>query len=253
MRQPLTVIITTFNESANLKDLLETLQWAEEIMIVDSFSTDNTLEIARQYTDFILEHEYINAAAQKNWAIPQATHNWVLIMDADERLPLELQKEIQNTLESPDKSAYRLKLNNYFMGQRVKYSGWQNDTVIRLFKRDECRYEEKFVHADMITNGEIGELKHPYLHYTYRDISHFLAKMERYARWSAIDYAPKTPKVTLFHLWIKPAFRFFKHYILKLGFLDGRVGFIISAIMAWGVFLRYLNIIEQRDGVNFTK
>ncbi len=249
MRAAVTVIITTYNESLNIRAILENVKWAEEIMIVDSFSTDDTLDIAREYTDFIVQHEYINAAAQKNWAIPQATHDWVLIMDADERLPAELQAEIQQTLEAPDKSAYRLRLHNYFMGKRVRYSGWQNDTVVRLFKRDECRYEEKYVHADMITQGEIGELQHPYLHYTYRDMAHFLAKMERYARWSAIDYAPKTPRVTLYHLWVKPAFRFFKHYFLKLGFLDGKVGFVISKIMAWGVFLRYINIIEQRNNI----
>ena len=230
-----------------MRELLESVKWADEIMVVDSFSTDETVEIAREYTDFILQRKYTTPANQKNWAIPQATHPWILLLDADERVTPNLKKEILQTIENqPKEVAFWISRENYFMQKRVKYSGWQNDAVIRLFRRDECRYENKAVHEEIETQGKVGRLKAKLTHNTYKDMAHFLEKMQRYARLSAQDYAPKTPRVTLYHLWLKPAFRFFKHYILKLGFLDGKVGFIISAIMAWGVFLRYVNIIENR-------
>ncbi len=244
---PITVIIPCYNETQNMRDLLKSVKWADEIMVVDSFSTDDTVTIAREYTDVILQRKYINSANQKNWAIPQATHEWILLVDADERVPPELKAEIMEVLSNePEEAAFWIGRENYFMGKLVRYSGWQNDAVIRLFRRDACRYEEKAVHAEIITTGNIGRLKHRLIHNTYRDMAHFMDKMNRYARLSALDYAPKTPRVTLYHLWLKPAFRFFKHYILKLGFLDGKVGLTISKIMAWGVYQRYVNIREMR-------
>ncbi len=242
----LTIIITCYNEAHNMRDLLESIKWAEEIMIVDSFSTDETLEIAREYTDFILQREYTTPANQKNWAIPQASHEWILLLDADERVTPRLREEILQIIENqPKEVAFWIGRENYFMEKRVRYSGWQNDAVIRLFRRNDCRYDNKAVHEEIETEGKIGRLQSKLIHNTYKDMAHFLEKMRRYARLSALDYSEKTPRVTLYHLWVKPAFRFFKHYILKLGFLDGKVGFIISVIMAWGVFLRYLNILEN--------
>jgi len=243
----ITVIITCYNEAYNMRDLLESVKWADEIMVVDSYSTDETVEIAREYTNFILQRKYITPAKQKNWAIPQATHQWILLLDADERVPPALREEVLQTIDNqPIKVAFWIGRENYFMEKRVRYSGWQNDAVIRLFRRDDCRYEDKAVHEEIETNGKIGRLKAKLTHNTYKNMTHFLEKMRRYARLSAQDYSEKTPRVTLYHLWLKPAFRFFKHYILKLGFLDGKTGFIISVIMAWGVFLRYLNILENQ-------
>lgn len=244
----LTVIITCYNEAHNMRDLLESVKWADEIMVVDSYSTDETLEIAREYTDFILQREYTTPANQKNWAIPQANHEWILLLDADERVTPALREEVLQVVESqPKEVAFWIGRENYFMRKRVRYSGWQNDAVIRLFRRDDCRYDNKAVHEEIETTGKVGRLQAKLIHNTYKDMAHFLEKMRRYARLSALDYSEKTSRVTLYHLWIKPAFRFFKHYILKLGFLDGKVGFIISVIMAWGVFLRYLNIIEKNN------
>jgi len=139
-------------------------------------------------------------------------------LDADERVTPALREEVLQVVENqPKEVAFWIGRENYFMEKRVRYSGWR----------------------------KVGRLQAKLIHNTYKDMAHFLEKMRRYARLSAQDYSEKTPRVTLYHLWLKPAFRFFKHYILKLGFLDGKVGFIISVIMAWGVFLRYLNIIEN--------
>ncbi|MCO6478351.1 MAG: glycosyltransferase family 2 protein [Phaeodactylibacter sp.] len=245
----LSVIITTFNEEPNIQGVLESVSWADEVIVVDSFSTDRTVEIARQYTRRVMQREYTGPAEQKNWAIPQASHEWILLLDADERVPEKLKLEIQKYLnqENIPYDAFRIGRRNFFMGREVHYSGWQGDAVVRFFRRDLCRYNDKQVHEEIITEGlRVGFLDNKLLHYTYRDMEHFLAKMRRYARWSAQDHSGKTRRVTAFHLVFKPFFRFLKHYVFQLGFLDGKVGLVVSVVMAWGVFLRYVNLMEQK-------
>lgn len=245
----LSIIIPTYNEAENLQQLLPQLKWATEILIVDSFSTDSTTAVAKQHGAIVYQRKYIGPADQKNWAIQQATHPWILILDADERLTVALQKEIELFVQKPSTvyDGYWIRRQNHFMGQQIKYSGWQGDKVIRLIQKSKCKYNNKQVHEEIEDTGKIGQLQHPMEHYTYKSLEHFLAKMTRYAAWSAQDYLHKTPKVTLYHLWLKPVFRFFNHYFLKRGFLDGRVGFVISVIMAWGVFLRYVKIKEMQN------
>ena len=246
----LSVIITTFNEEHNIQGVLESVAWADEVIVVDSFSEDRTVEIARQYTRRVMQRQYTGPANQKNWAIPQASHEWILLLDADERVPEKLKLEIQKYLnqESIPYDAFWIGRRNFFMGKEVHYSGWQGDAVVRFFRRDLCRYNDKQVHEEIITESlRVGRLDTKLLHYTYKDMEHFLAKVRRYARWSAQDYGKKTKRVTAFHLAVKPFFRFFKHYFLQLGFLDGKVGLVISIVMAWSVFLRYANLMEQRQ------
>ena len=245
----LSVIITTFNEEQNIQGALESVSWADEVIVVDSFSSDRTVEIARKYTRRVMQREYTGPAGQKNWAIPQARHEWILLLDADERVPEKLKLEIQQYLnqEHIPYDAFWIGRRNFFMGKEVRYSGWQGDAVVRFFRRDLCRYNDKQVHEEVITEGlRVGRLNQKLLHYTYRDMEHFLAKMRRYARWSAQDYDEKTGRVTGFHLLFKPLFRFLKHYFFQLGFLDGKVGLVVSSVMAWGVFLRYANLMERR-------
>lgn len=243
----LTAIIPTFNEAPNIEQAIKSVQWADEILIVDSFSTDETLKIAEQFDVKIVQRKYINSANQKNWIIPQATHPWVLLLDADERVTPALKTEIQQRLKQPITSAaFWIKRQNYFDGQKVNYSGWQGDAVIRLFKRDECRYEEKEVHAEIITKGTIEKLTQHLIHNTFRSEEHFRSKMARYAVWSARDHDSKTGKITVFHLFFKPLFRFLKHFVFQLGFLDGGTGYRISKWMAWGVKERYLEMKKLR-------
>ncbi len=228
--------------------VLKGVQWADEIMVVDSFSTDDTVVISRSMGATIIKHAYEGPAKQKNWAIPQAKNEWILLLDADERLTPEVTAEIQSWLaqDTIDMDAFWIGRQNHFLGQKIRYSGWQGDKVVRFFRKS-CRYDDKMVHEEIVTKGiRVSQLKNKMDHFTYKNVDHFLEKMNRYADWSADDHAAKTPKVTLFHLYIKPAFRFFKHYILKKGFLDGKAGFIVSGIMAWGVFLRYVKLIEKR-------
>lgn len=245
----LSVIITTLNEEPNIRRALESVDWADDILLVDSFSSDRTVDIAREFTDRVLQRSYQGPADQKNWAIPQARHEWVLLLDADERVTSGLKMEIQQWLKRDEipYDAFWIRRRSFFMGQAVRFSGWQGDRVVRLFRRDRCRYDDKQVHEEIVTEGlRIGRLQHRMEHYTYRDLNHFLAKMQRYSEWSASDHRRRTPRVGAFHLAGKPLFRFFKHFIVQGGFLDGRVGFLISVIMAWGVFLRYVKLLEMQ-------
>ncbi|MEM9917116.1 MAG: glycosyltransferase family 2 protein [Bacteroidota bacterium] len=242
----ISVIIPTFNEAAHIRQALQSVEWADELIIVDSYSTDNTLEIARQFPVRILQNTYKGPADQKNWAIPQATHSWVLLLDADERVTPQLADEIRHTLKEPNpKDAYWIPRTNFFLGKRIRYSGWQNDKVIRLIRRDRCRYNNRQVHEEIETKGiTVGQLQQPFQHFTCNELTPYLQKIRRYGQWSALDHQSKTPKVGYFHLLFKPLFRFCKHYFWQLGILDGRHGLIISFLMAWGVFLRYAYLQE---------
>ncbi len=247
--QSLSVVVTTFNEEHNIAAALESVSWADEIIVVDSFSTDRTLEIARRYRPKVLQRTYQGPADQKNWAIPQAGNEWVLLLDADERVTPMLRQEIQGVVgqENIPFDAFWIGRQNFFMGKKVRFSGWQGEAVVRLFRRDLCRYNDKQVHEEIITDDlRVSRLKNKMEHHTFKDTGHFLDKMRRYARWSAQDYLDKTPRVSLFHLYLKPLLRFLKHYVWRGGFLDGQVGFIISKIMAWGVFMRYVYIKEAK-------
>ena len=245
----ISVLFTTFNEAHNIEAALKSvLGWADEIIVVDSFSTDGTVDILKKYNVTIFQREYIGPSDQKNWGIPQAKNEWILLMDADERATPEMQSEITNILRGVNFDCYWIGFQHYFMGKRVNYSGWQNDKTIRLIRRDVCRYNDNRVHEEIRrTEGmTVGFLTSKFEHYTFKDMSHFVAKQERYATWSALDHEKKTGRVTYFHLVVKPFFRFFKHFVLKRGFLDGHIGLIIASVAAWSVFLRYVKIVENR-------
>lgn len=247
--RPLSVIIPTYNESMNIREAMESVRWADEIIIIDSYSTDGTTDIAEKLGATVYERSYSGPADQKNWAIPRARNEWVLLLDADERLTPALTDEIKEILaaDTIPFDCYRLTRQNFFLGRQVNYSGWQGDTVVRLIRRDQCRYDDKQVHEEIVTTGlRVGTLRNKLLHYTFKDSNHYLDKIRRYAEWSALDHLERTPRVTAFHLFLKPLFRFFKHYIIQRGFLDGQVGLIISIILAWSVFLRYVRIKELR-------
>jgi len=239
-----TAIIPTYNEAHNIVAAIESVKWADEIIVVDSFSTDQTVELAKNNGAKILQREYEHSASQKNWTIPQASHEWIFLLDADERVGEDLKKEVQSILKQKEvkDKAFWIKRRNFFMNTEIKYSGWQGDKVVRLFKRDDCKYEDKSVHAEIICNGSIGVLKSKLIHYTFKDIFHYLEKWDRYTTMSGKDRAKRGEKPNLFHFLIKPAFRFFQDYFLKLGVLDGMIGFILCTLSSMSVFMRYLKV-----------
>ncbi|MCX7547132.1 glycosyltransferase family 2 protein [Xanthomarina sp. F1114] len=241
--EKLTAIILTKDEIHNIESVVASVHFADEIIVVDSFSSDGTFEKAKSLNTTVIQREFSYHAEQKNWIIPQAKHDWVLIVDADERVTPELQTEIIDIINTKQKHvAFWIGRINHFMGKRVNYSGWRNDKVIRLFKRDFCKYDDKLVHEEMVADGSIGFLKNKLYHNTYTTIDAYIEKMNRYATKQAEEYDKKTGKLTAYHFVIKPFWGFFKHYFVQSGFRDGVVGLTIGTIQAYVVFMRYVKL-----------
>ena len=247
MRQKLSVIIPCFNEEINLPDALKSVEWADEVIVVDSFSTDATVRIATEFGAKVLQHEFFNDTSQKNWTIPQASCEWVMCMDADERVTPELRDELMEFLQAPDVKGLRLYRKNHFMGKPVKYCGWQDDSVLRVFPRDEGRYPDQLVHADAHVDGPIRACKARLLHYTFRSFDQYMKKFGQYTAWAALDRDTKTGSFIVLPMMTRPIWRFFKQYVLRLGFLDGTAGLIICTMSAFSVFLKYARIWELRQ------
>jgi glycosyltransferase involved in cell wall biosynthesis len=246
VKEKLSVIVPTFNEERNVGACLESVRFADEILVVDSFSTDRTLEVARPLATRLLEHAYVNSAAQKNWAIPQAAHRWVLIVDADEQVSPELAEEIRGLLAAgPPHDGYVLRRLNHFHGKPIRHGGWGRDRVLRLFDRGKARYEEKDVHAEVEVRGSVSELVHPLLHETFTGFADYLEKMERYTRWGADDLHRRGRRARVTDLIVRPPLRFAKRYLLQGGFLDGMEGLMITGIDTWSVFLKYARLWEK--------
>jgi glycosyltransferase involved in cell wall biosynthesis len=252
MTAKVSALIPTFNEEENLRDCLNSLRWADEIFVVDSFSQDRTLEIAREFSARVAQHEYLNSAAQKNWAIPQAAHPWVLLVDADERVTPELQQEIRGILEEgPRFEGYWIRRANHFLGRRMKHCGWETDKVIRLFRRDAARYQEREVHAEVDLQGPIPVLRSPLLHYSFRSFKQYWRKMQLYSDWGASQLHREGKRAGWIAIAFRPPIRFLKMYVLRLGFLDGIHGLVLCVLAAFTVFLKYAKLweLDQRDSV----
>lgn len=251
--EKITAIIPCFNEEHNISGAIESCLFADEIIVVDSFSTDKTVEIIKKYPQVkFLQHEYEHSAAQKNWTIPQASHDWIFLLDADERTNSNLIKEMKETVNNPEHVAYWIGRDNYFMDQKLNHV-WSGDAVIRLFRKSKCQYQDKHVHAEIETDGTVGKLKYKLKHDTYfgKGLTAHLRKGERYTTWAALDRVNKIKKVTSYHLLIKPLFAFFKRYIMERGILDGKPGFIISCFGAWNVFIRNVKVWRMHNGEKF--
>jgi glycosyltransferase involved in cell wall biosynthesis len=200
MGEKLTAIIPTFNEEGNILECLESVGWADEVLVVDSFSTDSTVELCRSRGVKLVQHEYRNSAAQKNWILPQTRHRWVLIVDADERVTPPLREEITALLSgAPECDGYWVRRRNRFMGRQVRFCGWQRDKVLRLFDRDKGRYEEKRVHSEVELDGTVGFLKSPLMHDSYKDFSSYLRKLDKYTDWGAQDLMEKGRRASVLH------------------------------------------------------
>jgi glycosyltransferase involved in cell wall biosynthesis len=246
-RVPVSAIITTFNEIDFVEDCIRSVEWADEIYLIDSFSTDGTVELIRSKFAGIRfeQREYLGAASQKNYAIDRAAHDWIFYIDADERVTPKLQDEILRTLEGPlDRWAYSVGRRNFMLGREVKYSGLQRDRVTRLFHRKHARYPNRRVHADLLVDGETVPLQHRMDHYYIRSFDHMIAKMTRYANWGAaqmfIDGKTTGAAGIVGHALAK----FFRDYIVNLGFLDGARGVISVGMHVYYTFWKYAKLWE---------
>jgi len=244
----LTVIIPCKNEEHNIRPSIESARAvADEVIVADSGSTDRTLDIVQQVGGCrVIQREYVRSANFKNWAIPQAAHPWVLILDADERVSDELADEVRAVLSGTlEFDGYRIRFQPYFLGCRIKHSGWNSSSGIRLFRRDVSRYADQHVHADVeVSTGKVGRLRGKFLHFTCRSLSQFVEKQNRYASWSAEDMYAKGRRVGYLGLLLRPPARFLQFYFLRGGFLDGRAGLAVCMTVAFYTFMKYTKLWE---------
>lgn len=239
----ISAIAITYNEEINIESYIESLSFADEIIIVDSFSTDKTIELAKHYDVKIIQNPFENFSAQKNFAIAQATYDWVVFFDLDEKVPEALADEIVATVNSKRPlKVYNVKRDFYFMGKRIKYSGFQTDVSVRLFNKNYCNYNGSPVHETIQTDEKIGLLKQAVQHHTYKSFDNYNEKLSLYSKLQAQALYKKNLRPNLYHFMFRPWYRFMHQYFLRLGFLDGKEGFIISYIHAFSVFKRYIQL-----------
>jgi hypothetical protein len=244
----ISAVITTFNEESNVADCIESLLWCDEVVVVDSFSTDRTPEIARCFDRVrFLQRPYMGSASQKNWAMDQTQFEWILIFDADERCTPELQAEITALLASgPAAEAYTIKRRVYFMDRVIRFSGWQHDRVVRLVKRGAGRYPNKRVHADMQTKGPAPVLTNSMLHFMIESFQQYLPRIVTYGYWGAAQ-GWKTGKMSgVTEVFGRPVWRFLRMYVLQFGFLDGMAGLVFCMLQAFGTYLKWAVLWEWR-------
>ena len=251
--EKVTAIIPTGNEERHIVDAIKSVQWADEVLVVDSLSSDKTVELAKANGARVIQREYGYSASQKNWAIPQAANTWIFLLDADERCTPELEKEIKALLtHGTSHHAFWIHRVNHFMGKKINYSGWQGDKVVRLFRRDTCKYQDLKVHAEIESTGSISKLRQKILHYTYVDLTSYLKKADRYTTWGALDrfekFQKSGKKIGFGYLLMRPIGRFLRHFVWRLGFLDGTHGLVVSMLSTYNIFIRALKIWRLQNG-----
>jgi glycosyltransferase involved in cell wall biosynthesis len=234
----LTVIIPTYNEASFIEDAIKSVAFANQIILIDSLSEDKTVSLAKPLVSLVLERAFDNFSNQKNEALKYATGDWVLFLDADERVTQSLEKEIKDTIAKPQHGGYKINFPHFYMN-RFLYN--HSDDVLRLVRREGAKYTGA-VHEKLHCKGTVGKLKNKMLHYTYKDLHSYITKKERYAWYQAEQLYAKGKRATWLHFWIKPGYRFFRSYILKGGFKDGVPGLTVAAVNAYGVFERYAKL-----------
>lgn len=238
----ITAIIPTLNEEIHLADAIRSVSFADEIIVIDSFSTDSTIEIAEKMNVKIIKRKFDDFSSQKNFAIEAAAHDWIYILDADERVTPKVKTEILNAIKDPKENVgFYVRRTFYFCGKKVNYSGFQRDKVIRLFLKEHCKYKG-LVHEKIVTRGNLGFFKNKIDHFSYRNYDHYISKMNHYGAIRARELHETGVQVNIYHVMIKPAARFCIHYVIRLGFLDGFTGFLVAKTQAYGVLTRYIKL-----------
>lgn len=247
MRPPLSASVITLNEEHNIRECLDSLAWVDELVVVDGGSTDGTKEICREYTDKVFVNPWPGHYQQKNFALECATHDWILSIDADERVSLALRHEIENVLARPDRAdGYTIPRRNIFLGRWMRHGGWYPDRVLRLFRKSHGRFGGVNPHDRVELRGRVGKLEELLLHFTYRSVAQYVDKQYRYACIAAqertVRKGPQAPGVTA--MGGRPLIKFLEAFLLKRGFLDGFHGLLTALFAASFAFVRQAKIRE---------
>ena len=248
----LSVVIIAKDEAQNIAGALESVTWVDDIVVVDSGSSDDTISIARQYTDRVTSREWTGYGSQKNYATGLAAHDWVLSLDADERVSDDLAQEIEVIMRGvPSVQGYRIPRTTRYLGRWIRSTDWYPDRQLRLYDRRVARWNTRFVHESVNVDGRVGTLRGELLHHAYRGISHHLATIDRYTALSVKQMVSEHQRTGWLELICHPPLSFLRNYIWRRGFRDGLPGFIVSLMNAYYVFLKFAKLWEhQRQDSN---
>lgn len=240
--EKVSAVVITLNEEKNLARCLESVKWADELIVLDSGSTDRTKDIALSYGAKFLFQDWLGYGPQKQAAIDLAANNWCLLLDADEELDSTLSTSIKDALSSPNKSCYKIRRNSYFLGKRMKYGDWGRNTVIRLFDKARHSMSKALVHETISAEkSETGLLNGRLLHYYTQDtLFKSLEKMNNYSSLGAEMLMERGRSVSFLEAYVRGKFAFFRSYVLFLGFLDGKRGFVLAQIISISTYVKYL-------------
>jgi glycosyltransferase involved in cell wall biosynthesis len=251
MREKISACITACNEEANIRRCLESVKWADEIVVVDSFSADNTVKIAREYTDKVYSHEWLGYVGQKNLIRGMISAEWVLFIDADEEISDDLRMEIRKEFESGACSqydGYEFPRIVHFLGKWITHGDWYPDRKLRLFRKDRGKCVGPEPHDRVEVEGKVKRLRGHLNHYTYANVEEQVAAANRFSSITAEIWHKEGKAFRLYHLLFRPPLRFLRCYFMRLGFLDGARGMMIAALSAYGVFVKYAKLWELSRG-----
>jgi glycosyltransferase involved in cell wall biosynthesis len=247
----ISVVIITLNEEDRLEDaLISCRDIADEIVVVDSFSTDKTCEIAARYGATIYKHIFNDYGSQKNIALEKATHEWILNLDADERVSGTLKTQIMAFKQKPDliengADGYRINRKTFYLGRWIKHSGWYPDAKLRLFRKCKSKWRGR-IHEALDLEGKTERMSGDILHFTYRDITDHIRRLNTYSRFQARDIVDKKKKLLYLRAFLLPPVTFMRFYIWKLGILDSFPGLVIALVSSWATAMKYLKAIELK-------
>ena len=240
---PITVTIITKNEAEHIAAAIDSAAWADEIIVVDSESTDETVSIARQFTEHVIVRPWPGYVAQKNFAAERAAHDWIFSLDADERVPQGLAEEIRRVIAGPSpKPAYRVPRITFHLGRWVRTTDFYPDFQTRLYDRRSARWQGQYVHESIAADGPVGQLEQELQHYSYRDLADHMDRLNHYTTLAARQMYERGRRASVLDLVVQGPAAFLRNYILRRGILDGSVGFTLSCVNAYAVFLKFAKL-----------
>ena len=242
------VIIAAKDEADEIAECIASVAWAAEVIVVENDSTDDTVDIARGAGATVFSHPFETIGCQRNAAIARARHAWILVVDADERGTPALGAEVSRVIAGEGSDvAFRVRRRNMFLGHEIRHGGWERDRPVRLF-RSRMRYDERPVHEHVMTDGPVGDLAEPLIHFPYASLSEYFAKLDRYSRWWAEQNFARGRRTSAWTIALRPPARFLTMFVMRAGFLDGAAGAVVAVLAAMSVAAKYARLWELQRG-----